>query len=51
MNIWDIVIVAVLVLVIVGAVCSIVKCKKSGGCCGGSCGQCSCCNENKKTKK
>ena len=48
MNIWYIVIIAVLVLRIVGAVCTIIKRKKKGGCCGGSCGQCSCCKEKNK---
>lgn len=48
MNIWDIVIGAVLVLVIAGAIIATVKRKKKGGCCGGSCGECSCCKEKNK---
>lgn len=51
MNIWDIVIVAVLVLVIAGAVFTIIKRKKNGGYCGGSCSQCSCCKEKNKHGK
>lgn len=48
MNIWDFVIGAVLVLIIAGAIIATVKRKKNGGCCGGSCGECSCCKEKNK---
>ena len=50
MNIWDFVIGAVLVLIIAGAIIATVKRKKKGGCYGGSCGECSCCN-SKNNKK
>ncbi|HAX83652.1 MAG TPA: hypothetical protein DCY15_03995 [Ruminococcaceae bacterium] len=51
MNIWDFVVGAVLVLIIAGAIIATVKRKKKGGCCGGSCGECSCCNDKNKHKK
>ena len=52
MNIWDIVIVAILVLVIAGAVFTIIKRKKKGGCCGSGCtGNCAQCGRNCDCKK